>query len=97
MHACADIIDEVKETPLSGVESAVIATNISHRRSETEHQTEVETIIDASNSMFNTENAVNIAFDRQKQHNKTPHIIAKAEDLEENLSPHQIERCQSDE
>ena len=56
----------MKETPISGVESAVIAGNVAANKSVTEHQTELETIIDVSQGMFGADNIVNIAFERQR-------------------------------
>ena len=46
--------------------------------------------------MFGEQNIVNIAFEKQRKHNKTPNNAQKVEDSESAISPHLLERCQSD-
>ena len=48
MFTQTDIIKEMRETPISGIESAVIAGNMTAIKSATENGTEHETIIDVS-------------------------------------------------
>ena len=93
MFTQTDIIKEMRETPISGIESAVIAGNVTATKSATENQTEHETIIDVSQGMFEEQKIVNIAFERQRKHNKTPNDALKVEDSESTISPHLIERC----